>query len=365
MAREYGFSTDPGAGYLRVPGEEVTLTLEAEFLEQPIQRESLDHHPGLIGARGGTLALTVPVVGCETPGAAGVEAKLPTWTQILLEGAGFGVIEAGIGTVVAASPASTSQEIECVDATGLGPIVMINGEVRLVDEEASTGNRIKLANSLEKGAPTAGTIVYAGVVVLRNDSDPGTLTFVRDYDGGVQYTLTGCKGTLSLPAVNASERARFSFEFQIDNHERTAKVLDSGALSGPKSVKVGGSPFTFNGERIPIRSFEFNPGHEVTAIASTEGANGRSGWRTTAVDPQMTFTPYRADDFRTKYESGAIVPVTFQLGHGEGGTMFVLAGKAQMISYPQEVDAEGLLGHDITVRALAEGGQGAYALVFF
>jgi hypothetical protein len=366
VGTETTFSIVPGSSYSsydRVPAEQIAWTPAQEpIVVETAQTRLANKARSIVGAKGGTVSFRVPLVGLATPAAASTEAVAPAWLSKLIRGCAHSV---GLSTGTTASTGWTTTSGAVASASGLtiGSLVLINGEVRQITNIVTS--TLTVAPALTS-APGNGDVVYGGAYFFAQDAAPGTVSIACEGDG-YEYTFTGCKGTLQVVDGNAGQRPMLAFEFQVDAFTRTKPSGDLPALPTATNLQARSSPFWWGATKRGVTAVNFNPGLTLAAQATTEGAQGRSGWVATDGDPQITATAYRdanADDAaQTDYEARTERVALWQVGTAPGAAFALVVNAGQISAYPAEGDLNGQVSLPLTISARAT--VPVYGLVFF
>jgi hypothetical protein len=234
---------------------------------------------------------------------------------------------------------------------------LINGEV-CAGVLYSTGT-VRLLQPL-LATPPASSPIYGGTVFSAGTEEPEylsvcpTLVFTCKGDEYV-YTFSGCWGTVKLSGVSARSRVMLDFTFNVDSWESWDTEFPSDeqpAITLSQPIVAAGAPFVWGAAKTGISQFDFDPKREIVPILATDGANGRSGWACAKEEPSLSFSPYFAATFREDFAETAARSVVCQFGTAPGGVFAIVAPRAQIATFPNEADVNGLVGHKITVNVV-------------
>lgn len=354
VIEEVTWSTAPASGYTRIPAEEITCTPDTEYLDRAIQTTTLaTRQTGIKGAQGATLTFSVGLHGLAA--AATGAASEHAWIGPIMKACGFALVGAAVGTGTTISgTASTTTSVNVVSAAGfdVGSIVVIAGEARLVTavDTASTPDAITVTPALSAAPTTEGVVVYASATYQPiTDSTPdSTLSFVYKGDG-YDYVLSGCNGTFELPSVSANGRPMLNFSFSANKLDRDASGTGTFPSLGtlPTPIVAKSSPLWWGASKRGVREMSFSPGLTLAPQLTTEDANGRAAWAYSDGEPVASLVAYRSTDandaLQTDYETPTTRTVLAQLGSAAGAMFVIAAEVAQIVAYPAEGDADGLV----------------------
>lgn len=356
--QESTFSTDPdsdGSDYARIPGEGIEWAPSWDVIEREVQRDGLGKSvASQPGGKGGTLTMRTPLVGLTTAAASTVQAVPPVWLSRMLQACGL-TEQLGTGTVVSGAGSTTTViDVSAASGIAVGSAVLIAGEVRQVTarDTVASPNTITVAPALSS-APGNGVVVYSGAhYVIDQGVDSGITAAFAVKLHNTEETLLGCKGTFSVPNVNARERPMFDWSFQIDSWaDTTNKSSLPTALGLQKNVLAMGAPVWFGGTKTPVSSLTFDPALGVSPKLSTQGTQGRAGWVVTSEASVLGCTPYLdQSNQRTRFSTPTLERVIAQIGSAHTETVAICGDQAQSNVLPDNADLNGLRGHTLSFR---------------
>ena len=362
---ESTFSTAPNSGAFsgttRIPGEKMTFDPGQTFIARDAQTDALgQNQSGLIGAKGGSVKLTTEIPGAATPGTSAVAAAAQAWMSLLMRSSSM-VETADTGCLTAATT-HTPTSVVCATGGGanfsVGSLVgLLNSttglvEVRMVSAISTDTLTITPALSFTPSSAGGATVFASVRWVVQEPTAPGTLTLIGKGDG-FEYTFTGCRGKPpKVAGASAAGRPMLDWEFEVDSWTITTTTGSLIAMPTSKGIIALGSQLHYgtSGTSTPVQDVTFDPGATVVAQASTEGLNGRSGFKLTGMVAKASFKPYLSSTFRTNYSAGTETPLIWQLGNAAGAIFAFGGDKSQVEKYPNEADVVGLVGHNVDVK---------------
>jgi hypothetical protein len=280
VAQEATFSTDPsadGSGYTALHAQDIAFAPSQLHIDRPLQNHKLTKLPGVIGAKGGTLTFKMEVRGTGT--AAGNSTVANGGELHLLLSSSCGSVTAGIGTTCSAGWTSTVGAVASAAGIQIGDNIMINGEIRRVQNKATNTLTLDLALTT---TPALSDVVYVGANYKPADESHTSLSFVLKQGGNV-WVVMGCKGNVTLEGVSAAGRPLLSFNMQVDEWVETSTSVKSALPTlnpylYPKGPTVLGCTLQYGTATLAVSEFAFDVGNAIEATPATEGSQGRSNF---------------------------------------------------------------------------------------
>jgi hypothetical protein len=364
---ETTFSTSPistfgTSGVFRVPGEEMSIAVDQEFIARAAQNDTLSLQSGVIGGKGGKITFKTPLVGLSTAAASDVAAAPYPWQTKLMQAAGLTEVLGSGGTTAASSHTTTSIVLASGDGANFqaGMLCGIyNGavlEVRYITAISTDTLTVTPALSAAP-AGAGGAVVYGAAHYIpadQADSDPGTITFVAKMDG-YEYTCTGCKSPAPKLSATRGGRPMLEWAFEVDSWTLTTTSGTLPALPASVDLVALSAPFHWGtgATSTPTPEFSFDPGATLSPKLSTEGTNGRSGFVVTDYKPVLAAKPYLASAFRTDFAAKTARTAMWQCGTTHAGAFVFAAENAQINKFPGETDVGGNVGHALAMQCNA------------
>lgn len=329
IAHESSFAVDPdsdGSDYLYVPAEGISYTEGTEILTTAYSTGRNYATESEVGADGGEVTFSTPLLGLSSAAGAGVNASTVTadWLDRLLE-ATFGVAAttAGIAatggsttTFTAATSVGAAQDLEALftSATPSGaPRTLWTQLQSITGAGPYTYN---LAPTLAAAA-TSSTVSY-GIKRYSDDDNGGPTLACVVTDDSLVYTYLGGRVTRCRITAQAKQRVMVEWTIAFDRRSLDASKmsLPSAAVMPYTPIKLMRSPVIFNGSAIPTRMIEIDFGLSASEVSDTAGVNGRGAHELISIAPTVTIEPLRADShdqLKRALTRGALVA---QLGAG-------------------------------------------------
>ncbi len=315
--------------------------------------------PSVVGGYGGTLAFEVPLAtagGSEAPVmalmkncgvtqiniTAGTDTITGGTTSTLTIGVGdIGNIVVGVGMMV-------------VQATGTPSLRFVT---RVADGATTT---LTLNTDMENGTAAANGDDWTAVdTLVPKSGEPTAYMSFKVYQGQgstdrLLWTLNGCAGTFSIPAVDADTLPVVAFEFMVDVWADSEASVAQANVSGNVPVAILGDKFFVDGTATLTRSIGFNPGMVLNPILATSGSNGRSGWFYSTSDPLLEVLPLHDTAWTTKMETPSTFEAMFASYTSSTNAWGLFVPKVQVVA-DDKTDSDGLLRETMTLKACDPG----------
>jgi hypothetical protein len=368
---EVSYATDPdadGSDYKFIKTvEPASFTPAVEVIERPGMTGDLVRQEHVLGAKGGQLTFKVEMKGAGTP-ASDNTASIASESSPFIEAA-CGTVFRGTGSIVAAGSTASVINVTAADGVGFrrGMMVEIAGQVRFISSIATDALTLDRALS---GVPANGTAVYASSMFTRANSGHKSMAFVIKIDG-VEYTLLGCKVAVAIEGAASGGTALLAVTVDVGTWSTSTKASlpSSATLSGVNAVKapvVKGATCAVANASKWVREFVFNPGMEISFIASTEATDNKAGIEAVQSNPTGAIKPYHADQHMTDFAAGTVNAIAFAAGaaatvaNGWG----VYVQRAQYLQ-PTWEDGDGMLVESLPFACVDNGTDAEYYLCQF
>lgn len=270
----------------------------------PVEREfvtrTLDSAPPLKTNKRWSGSADGEVYGLTTPLGNGVTYAPDRTSQVL---SAFGTVRSYAGDTVGVGSTTTNIVLTGGGTFTAGDLVMINGQIRMVENVTPATPSIDLDEPLT-AAPAAAVVVYGAEEWTPDNDDQRTLTFchliddqLKEYHGGsVSFKAAADWGGVikwSLTVSGGNWLPEDAIEFEATEQDKA-----------PIEMLVGES--FFDGESLCMNSFEFDQAAEMQEIKDTcaglaFGHRGRKStlkcvWRNVDSTPKADWEAY--DDLR-------------------------------------------------------------------
>lgn len=338
--------------------ETPNLGLSEEFLPRPGNRRGFSIGDGVIGPKGGSFGFKTLIYpdGAQSSGS----AKASPYAA-LLNACGLETVQ---DSVVTAQAGSTTTVINIATGTQenitVGNLVMWQGNVRRVTAKSDGGgsaDSITVSPALPV-APAASDVVRPFAMFRQSTSgDLRAVTCEWESDG-LRYTMTGCKGNVTLEDGVAP---MFAFDLQVDQwiDEVAAAPYDAA------SAYPSGSPalsqdreFYINGTEVNCGGFTATPGTKATprTVQGATGRNGRNSFQIVGYEAGATWQeladtteeqPTQVDRWRARTS----LAVCMVYNGGAMAAFGVSLPAARIVQMPFPSNADGLTNLPQVVRA--------------
>jgi hypothetical protein len=349
--------------YVEVKG--LSLPNEWAYHPRPSGRVNFAIGDGVVGAKGGQVSFSTHVYGSNSLAATG-SASNPSVITHLFRAAGL-VESAGISATVDAG--STTAAVTIGTGTrenfDVGQMVIINGEAVFISSLTDGG----------AGADTLNVTPSLSVAPAQNSTVYGARTFAKTVTGdvygcvldveidGLRYTMTGCKGNVSLADVAPLElNWQFSCDHwvcELESHP-AANLLGSAYTSAPP-ILPSDRMCWLSATRTDLGGITASPGSVVAArsVQGNYGINGRAGFQLTdASAAGMSFRELvgSSDDLtqQLRWTVRTSKDVIVVWG-AHGNTFAVRIPVGSLKQYPGIEDSDGMIAAPSVIEAQDAG----------
>lgn len=329
ICAESTFAVDPdsdGSDYVYVPAEGLTYEEGTEILTTSYSTGRNFPTESEVGADGGSITFSTPLLGLATAAGAGTNASTVTadWLDRLLahtfggSSTTEGVAATGgtTSTFTAATTVGAAQDLIALFTASTPSAAPRTLWSQLQSITGSGPYTYNLAPDVAV-APTSSTVSY-GVKQYRPDDDGGATLAAVVTDDALVYTYLGGRVTRCRIVAPAKQRVMVEWTIAFDR-----RSLDAGKTSLPAAarlaytpIKMMRSPVVFNGSAIATRMLEIDFAVTASEVTDTSGVNGRGGHELISIAPTVTIEPLRADSHDALKRAMTRGPLVAQLGAG-------------------------------------------------
>ena len=314
----------------------------------------------VVGGKGGTLAFEVPL----SSGVAASEAPV----MALMKNCGMTQISVAAAVDKIDGGTTTTFTIPSGDlgnvAVGCGlMIVQAAGDpsLRFVTRVAdATTTTVTFNCDTEPATAIAANDDLTAVdTLIPKSGEPAAYLTFRVYQGQgatdrLLWTLSGCAGKFSIPAVEADALPVVQFEFLVDTWADSEASIAQTDVTGVVPQPVLGDKFFVDGTATLTRSIGFDPGMALSPIMATSGTNGRSGWFYSASEPVLEILPLSDTAWTTKMETPTTFEAMFASYKSTTDAWGIFVPRVQVVS-DDKADSDGLLRETMTLKAVDPG----------
>lgn len=326
--------------------------LTQSYIARPGTRVNFAKGDGTVGPRSGSFGFNSQVRPSGSLAGDTNEANASECSG-LFEACG---LEEVIGTTTTAGSGSTTSAIKIATGTwenfSVGAMVIWNGNATFIDsmeDGAGAEDTLNVTPALPT-APASSDVIYASRM-YKKSTDGDTYGAVLEWEiDGVRYTMTGCKGSVSLVDGEVPE---FSWSFSVDHWIKQIEAAPYNAVDAyPTAAPVLSSERLayLSDTQVNISVFTVNPAptNSPKNISGAFGVNGRSGFQLTNYNVTATYRSLldsSGEDLPEHERFTARTSKELEIIYGShSGTFAVRLPTARLIENPNEEDQDGLVG---------------------
>lgn len=183
-------------------------------------------------------------------------------------------------------------------------------------------------------APTTAAVAYGTKTFLPTDTGGATIALTYQQDD-VTYTLLGGRVTACSLIGELDNKWMARLTIAGCTHAKdTGKSALPAAVKMSRWLKVGLSPFWFDGSKYATRKIEIDLGISAAKVGATSAASGYVDHRSISLAPRYMIEPLFSDDLNLLKRSQAVGRAMVQLGGGvlSGGVLNTMAVHSEEVS---------------------------------